>query len=66
MLKKYFSNIPKYKECKEELPYGMKTSLEDQRLILFIDNEPWGKDVHIHLLTFIDKILMPHVEKLGS
>ena len=28
-----------------------------------IDNEAWGSQFHIHLLTFVTQIMLPDVEK---
>ena len=61
----YFQGVEKFKDIKEDHPYGVTyiKGIDDIFLLVYIDNEAWGSEAHIHLLTIVKKIIIPEIER---
>ena len=64
-MESYLENLEKYKGIKDDHPYGVtyQNEGEDSILFLYIDNEAWGSNAHIHLLTIVKQIVIPDIAR---
>ena len=63
----YFRNVEKYKNMNNDFPFGVHcdqvTLTDTNYMMVYMDNEAWGSQAHIHLLSFVKQIMLPDVEK---
>ena len=69
-MKRYFVNVDKFKkygQTEEDPPFGVHHGEPDMYkenfMMFYIDNEAWGSEAHIHLLTFVKQVILQDLSK---